>query len=94
MGKLSSMTSPTPALMNDRLSATPTAAAGGTPPAESADLALPRGLRLGAFEIQRVLARSASSIGQPVAKPCAAVMTAQAPANSAIPPRSPSVSSR
>ena len=62
MGKLSSMTSPTPALMNDRLSATPTAAAGGTPPAESADLALPRGLRLGAFEIQRVLARSASSI--------------------------------
>ena len=62
MGKLSSTTSPTPALMNDRLSATPTAAAGGTPPAESADLALPRGLRLGAFEIQRVLARSASSI--------------------------------
>lgn len=62
MGKLSSTTSPTHALMNDRSSATPAAAAGGTPPAESADSALPRGLRLGAFEIQRVLARSASSI--------------------------------
>ena len=46
--------------MNDRLNPAP--AAGGTPAAESADSALPRGLRLGAFEIQRVLARSASSI--------------------------------
>lgn len=61
-GTLSSATSPTPALMNDRLSSAPAAATGGTPSTDSADPALPRGLRLGAFEIQRVLARSASSI--------------------------------
>ena len=62
MGELSSATSPTPALMNDRSSPAPSVGAAGTPAAESADSALPRGLRLGAFEIQRVLARSAGSI--------------------------------
>lgn len=48
--------------MNDRSSPTPAVAAAGPPSAESADSALPGGLRLGAFEIQRVLARSTGSI--------------------------------
>lgn len=46
--------------MNDRLKSAPAAATGGPPSAEPAELALPRGLRLGAFEIERVLARGTS----------------------------------
>ncbi len=48
--------------MNDRLSSAP-ADAGGDPPAvEPIDAALPRGLQLGGFEIERVLARSAGTV--------------------------------
>ncbi len=48
--------------MNDRSSPPPSATEGDTPAGEPSDPALPPGHRLGAFEIERVLARSASSI--------------------------------
>lgn len=57
-------------LMNDRLSSAPTAATGGPPLTVPADTSvqgspqnsLPRGLRLGSFEIERVLGRSSSTV--------------------------------
>jgi len=61
-GTLSSQTSSTIAPMNDRLNPAPADPTGRPPAAEPADAALPRGLRLGGFEIQRVLARSASTV--------------------------------
>ncbi|HZT56029.1 MAG TPA: serine/threonine protein kinase, partial [Burkholderiaceae bacterium] len=44
------------------MSSPPADPTGGPPAAAPADAALPRGLRLGGFEIQKVLARSASTI--------------------------------
>jgi serine/threonine protein kinase len=48
--------------MNDRLNSDPADASGDPPAVEAIDAALPRGLQLGGFEIQRVLARSASTV--------------------------------
>ncbi len=48
--------------MNDRLNSAPADASGDAPAVEPIDAALPRGLQLGGFEIQRVLARSASTV--------------------------------
>ncbi len=48
--------------MNDRLSSAPAAAPGGPPLVEPIDASLPRGLRLGSFEIERVLARRSSTV--------------------------------